>query len=927
LFNKILEKIKMEILKSKTLAIMIALILMISMGASMMLVPSISAHSPPWQIPTFAYVNVFPNPIGVGQTATIYMFLGNLPQAGAGLQNDYRFHNYILTITAPNGSIQTQNFSYISDPTGNQHYELTPTQIGAYQINFTFAGFAINDVDHLSTSALVNDTYLPSSNNCTLTVQQSPIPTSPVNPPLLPSDFWTRPIYGENTNWYSISSNWLGTGSAVSSKVGSGTISGFGSGVMERYPGDAIGPLTSHVMWTYPIEPGGVVGGNQSVVIGNSYFEGSAYANRFINPIIMDGVLYYTEPLSLINTPGALIGGTSYGPTVAQNLLTGQIIWSRTDVPALSFGYIYDIQNPDQHGTYPPILFTSNFGEAFDAYTGNWLFNVTGVPSGTAAQGPQGEQLRYVIANAGTATNPDWRLGEWNSSKLWTYNLVVGTNLSPTISNSPSLNNGFASGPVDASISTNQTSTVSLVGGSQTLSLNRYDWNVSLPWMGSSSLALAQVYAFYNNMLILRNGSMPSLIGGTTFGATGGIFTPYEYIAVNLNPSKGPIGSVLWTNTVQPPPNNSTVVNGPADPTVGAFTEYYENSIQWVGYSMTTGKQIWGPTAPQTPFDYFGNPVLPYISGQAAYGNLYSVAYGGILYCYSLTNGSLLYTYGNGGPGNSTNSDFQTIGHYPTFIQAVGNGIIYLTTTEHTVETPILLGATATAINASTGQEIWSLSDYTGEFNSISYAIADGYSTFFNGYDDQIYSVGQGSSAITVSAPDVATSFGTPVIIKGTVMDVSSGTKQTEQAADFPNGVPVASDASMTAWMGYVYQQQSMPTNFIGVPVTVDVLDSNGNYRNIGTATTTLSGTYSLAWTPDIPGNYTVIATFHGNNGYWGSYAQTAFDVMQAPAATATPMPAPASITDTYVLGSAIAIIIAIAIVGAVLLLTLRKRP
>ena len=54
--------------------------------------------------------------------------------------------------------------------------------------------------------------------------------------------------------------------------------------------------------------------------------------------------------------------------------------------------------------------------------------------------------------------------------------------------------------------------------------------------------------------------------------------------------------------------------------------------------------------------------------------------------------------------------------------------------------------------------------------------------------------------------------------------DISAGTTQDQQAADFPNGVPVASDASMKDWMGYVYQQKPLPTNFTGVPVTIDVL-------------------------------------------------------------------------------------------------------
>ena len=51
--------------------------------------------------------------------------------------------------------------------------------------------------------------------------------------------------------------------------------------------------------------------------------------------------------------------------------------------PALSFGYVYDVDDPNQHGIYPPILFTTNFAQAFDAYTGDPLFNVTAVPTGT----------------------------------------------------------------------------------------------------------------------------------------------------------------------------------------------------------------------------------------------------------------------------------------------------------------------------------------------------------------------------------------------------------------------------------------------------------------------------------------------------------------------------------------------------------------
>jgi len=72
---KFKEKRKMQISKSKTAAIAIAIFLTFSMGASLMLVPSASAHSPSWNIPTFAYINAAPDPVGLGQKVYIIMWI------------------------------------------------------------------------------------------------------------------------------------------------------------------------------------------------------------------------------------------------------------------------------------------------------------------------------------------------------------------------------------------------------------------------------------------------------------------------------------------------------------------------------------------------------------------------------------------------------------------------------------------------------------------------------------------------------------------------------------------------------------------------------------------------------------------------------------------------------------------------------------
>ena len=83
---------------------------------------------------------------------------------------------------------------------------------------------------------------------------------------------------------------------------------------------------------------------------------------------------------------------------------------------------------------------------------------------------------------------------------------------------------------------------------------------------------------------------------------------------------------------------------------------------------------------------------------------------------------------------------------------------------------------------------------------------------------------------------------------------------------------------------------------------------------------------YKVMFTPEVPGEYTVIASFAGAKAYYGSFAQTALGVNEAPDTTPAPTPTPAPMTDTYVLGLGIASIIAIIAIGLVLIMMVRKR-
>jgi hypothetical protein len=293
-----------------------------------------------------------------------------------------------------------------------------------------------------------------------------------------------------------------------------------------------------------------------------------------------------------------------------------------------------------------------------------------------------------------------------------------------------------------------------------------------------------------------------------------------------------------------------------------------------------------------------------------------------------MSTGNVLWTYGNGGAGNTTYSGNEVPGHYPTFVKAIGgsnlnNGVVYTIATEHTFETPIYKQALTRAINASDGTEIYTLTDATGEFGAGSFAIADGYSNFFNSYDSRIYTLGRGPSETTVSVGPKSSAIGGNVVIDGTVNDVSVGLKTTEIQGRFPDGVPACADSSMQDWMAYVHQQQPKPANFVGVNVHLTVLDSNNNWQDLGNATTDSKGYYSLSWAPNIPGDFKVFASFEGTKGYWPSSTETAFNIGNA-APTSSPFPITVvPNTEMYFVGSAIAVIAAIAIAT---LLILKKK-
>jgi len=343
-------------------------------------------------------------------------------------------------------------------------------------------------------------------------------------------------------------------------------------------------------------------------------------------------------------------------------------------------------------------------------------------------------------------------------------------------------------------------------------------------------------------------------------------------------------------------------------PNEGIYTIFVRETKQWVAWNVTTGKEVWR-TDPLT--DDWG--FYEYCAG-FAYGKFYSSGYDGALHAYDATTGKHLWDYYAGNAGFDT-----PYGSWPFFgAIIIADGKIIVATNEHSPSMPLWRGEKLHVIDAETGKGVWNVSGmYSGGRNSLG-AIADGYLVTFNSYDNRIYCFGKGLSATKVSASPEVSVHGHSVLVQGTVTDQSSGAKDT----------PAISDEDMSAWMEYLYMQHPKPTDVKGIEVTLDTIDPNGNFVHIGNATSDDSGLFSYMFAPEVPGKYTIIATFEGSKSYWRSSAEMAIGVEEAPQATPAQTPVAQSIADTYFVPAIAGLFVLIIIVLVlVTLLMLRKRP
>ncbi len=874
-------------------AIAIALFLMATIAVTLIAF-SPTANAAEYYYTSYVYCAVTPDLVGVNQEVVLVMWTADMPPdigeiSGAVEGGRAAWYDVGFYVTDPQGNKETLTIDK-TDPVGGGFVIYTPDQVGTYTVQAWFPKTEKDDgTNHRTYSAA-------ESAEISFTVQEEPVSPWPESP--IPTEPWTRPINQASREWYVLGGNWLGTagfmGSAALRPAGT-----YG-GTTDRFV-YGLGTESAHILWTKPYYVGGYMDERYDVV----GYQTGHYQGMSFEAIVINGKMYYTPRADAHMTEGYLV----------VDLYTGETLEFRNNTMP-SKAQIYNYESPNQHGGYAYLWQTSGVTlpegditetgkqtwQMIDAYTGKSICKIANVSAtsggfffsvggGTEVYSKDGSILYYNINNLGNSTNPNYYLQIWNNTDVDT---LIATRTGTTAWQWRPSGGGFGGGPglrADYYVHDGNTG---------------FSLNVSIAsTVGTSVRAIRE-----GEFIILGNQGSND---GTTV-VKGKLQT--------FSLEEGREGQKLDEVEFAPPStagNVSVSLTG-VYPEDGVICFEASKTLKRWGYSLDNGDLLW-ESDPEPQMNYYS------MYDNYYKGMLLSPSWGGVILAYNITTGDIVWNY------TASNVGWESpYGNYPINIFAICDDKIYTLTGEHSISQPMYRGPNLRCINATTGEEIFKILMFSANGGASlggQYAqMADGHILALNFFDNEIYCFGKGPSATTVTASPKVSVHGTSVMIEGTVTDQTpTGRRNTNEMFDFSlKGTPAISDEDQAAWMEYMFMQQVRPENAKGVEVILETLDPNGNFYEIGNATSDINGNFAYMFTPEVPGEYQILARFAGSKAYGPSYASTYLGVDEAPQATPTPTPPPPSMADTYIVPATVGIIVAIIAVGLVLVLMLRKR-
>jgi len=355
----------------------------------------------------------------------------------------------------------------------------------------------------------------------------------------------------------------------------------------------------------------------------------------------------------------------------------------------------------------------------------------------------------------------------------------------------------------------------------------------------------------------------------------------------------------------------------------GKFAVRYDDGY-WRCWDLRTGAFLWKTVETSHPWGNFGT------YNSASYGGMIISTQYDCIAAIDWDTGQYLWKFTAEAPfpyeSPYTGPEGQASMPFHVHSQ-IADGKLYVSNGEHTATQPILRGWQLWCINVTTGEPIWHVSTGQQGLGDQSRvwqgAIADGYLVYEDANTGRTICYGKGISATTVTATDTTVPLGTPVLIRGTVLDMSPAQ---------PGTPCVAPGDSMTTQMDYLHN--NLPIAGIwgnmtidGVPVGLTAVGDDGTYYDVGTATSDgYTGAFSFAWTPPKEGVYQITATFCGDASYGSSMAGTGVSVGPAPEEIVIPPQTEPVDNTNLIYGILVAVIIAIIIGLVAVFLVLRQH-
>jgi hypothetical protein len=290
-------------------------------------IPLPAGVTPDFEVDTNVFLSFRPNPVGVGQTILINVWLEPPIHVSRYMKG------YTVILTKPDGTqdVLTAD-SYRGDSTA--WFEYLVDQVGTWKIKFDFPGayFPAGNYTAASGSSVSQVRYNNFEESCyykpsstdeqELVVQEEQVLSWP--PAALPSDYWTRPVAFANREWAPILGNYPWRGPGGGSNWPDDTTTDWND--RQNFIPYVQAPNTAHIVWKRQEAISGIIGGD---IPG---FQMSTAAS--VPTIIYAGRCYQTITKVMDGTPQSV--------WQCYDLRTGEVYWEQTGITQVPSYIEYD---------------------------------------------------------------------------------------------------------------------------------------------------------------------------------------------------------------------------------------------------------------------------------------------------------------------------------------------------------------------------------------------------------------------------------------------------------------------------------------------------------------------------------------------------------------------------------------------------------